>query len=164
MDVTLLALRLGLGGMLITHGINKISGPGGLAGTTSWFESLGFRPPWLHARLAAFTEIGAGTLMVLGLLIPFASAAFVALMTVAGRTDHSGKGFFVFKGGWEYVGLVGLVAVCIAAMGPGGWSIDAALDWHLNGLIWAIVAFGFGVISAMALLLAGRTKTMPVST
>src|SRR6476620_492367 len=107
-DVTLLALRLGLGGMLVAHGTNKVFGPGGLSGTTSWFKTLGFRPPWLHARLAAAIEIGAGTLMVIGLLTPFASAAYVALMTVAALTDHSGKGFFVFKGGWEYVGFVGL--------------------------------------------------------
>ena len=83
-DVTLLALRIGLGGMLVTHGINKVLGLDGLAGTTTWFENLGFRPPWLHARLAAALEIGAGTMMLLGLLTPFASAAYVALMTVAG--------------------------------------------------------------------------------
>jgi putative oxidoreductase len=40
-------------------------------------------------------------------------------MTVAGLTDHRGKGFFIFKCGWEYVGFVGAVAVALAFLGPG---------------------------------------------
>jgi putative oxidoreductase len=78
-----------------------VLGPGGLGGTTQWFARLGVRPAWLHARLAAATKIGAGTLLVIGLATPMACAAYVGLMVVAGLTDYRGKGFVIFKGGWE---------------------------------------------------------------
>jgi putative oxidoreductase len=155
-DEALLVLRLALGGMLAAHGLNKILGPGGIGGTTRWFAGLGFRPAWLHARLAAVTEIGAGLLMMAGLLLPLASAAFAGLMLVAAVTDHRGKGFFVFKGGWEYVGLVGVVALCVAGTGPGRWSLDAALGWDLSGARWAGIALALGLTAAAALLVTTR--------
>jgi putative oxidoreductase len=158
-DLSLLVLRVGLGGMLAAHGANKVFGPGGIAGTTRWFETLGFRPAWLHARFAAMTELGSAALMIVGLLTPLACTGFVGLMVVAALTDHRSKGFFVFKGGWEYVGLVGLVALCMAALGPGKWSIDAAAHWHLFGFAWAGFALVIGVLSAVALLLVGRKRS-----
>jgi putative oxidoreductase len=54
-----------------------------------------------------------------GLLTPLAGAAFVGLVLVAAFTDHRGKGFLVFKGGWEYVAVVGLGALCVVLTGPG---------------------------------------------
>ncbi|MGX9889163.1 DoxX family membrane protein [Streptomyces sp. NPDC002276] len=47
---------------------------------TVWFASLGLRPAWLHARLAAGTEIVAGVLLGLGLLTGAACTAYVGLM------------------------------------------------------------------------------------
>src|SRR5437868_2708441 len=117
MDVDLgtLLVRLALGPMLFLHGWNKVAGAGGLAGTARWFEALGLRPAHVHARLAAATELGAGVLMTVGLLTGPTATAFVGLMAVATLTDHRGKGYFVFRGGWEYTVLVGMVAVGLAA-------------------------------------------------
>ena len=153
LDLGILLIRLALGPMLIVHGLNKVIGPGGLAGTTGWFASLGLRPAWLHARFAAVTEIAAGLLLTVGLLTGLVAAAFVGLMVVAWRTDHRGKGYFVFKGGAEYVVLVAVVAVGIAAIGPGEWSLDAFLHWDLAGPTWALGA-GLGGLTAAGLLLA----------
>ncbi|HEY9563475.1 MAG TPA: DoxX family protein [Nocardioides sp.] len=152
LDLGLLVVRLALGPMLVVHGWNKVAGGGGLAGTTGWFESLGLRPAALHARLAAATEIGAGILLALGLLTGLAATAFVGLMLVAMLTDHRGKGYFIFKGGSEYVLLVAMVAVGLAATGPGEWSLDHALDLDLSGAWWALVAFGGGGAAALGLL------------
>ena len=105
-DFASLALRAAIGPMLIAHGTNKVFGQGGLEGTTRWFDSLGLRPAAVHARMAAATEIGAGTLITLGAANPLPSAAVVGLMATAAATDHKGKGFFVFKGGWEYTAVV----------------------------------------------------------
>nr|WP_257910826.1 DoxX family protein [Janibacter limosus] len=88
-------------------------------GTTGWFRALGLRFPAVQARVAAATEMGAGVLMTLGLLTGLSSTAFVGLMAVAALTDHRGKGYFVFKGGWEYTLLVAMVAIGLAATGPG---------------------------------------------
>jgi putative oxidoreductase len=119
-DIAMGVLRLALGPMLIAHGYNKVFGPGGMGGTERWFQALGLQPAWLHARTAAATEIAVGLLLIAGLLTTFAVAGCIGLMLVAGRTDHRDKGFFVFKGGWEYVAFVALSASPLALLGPAG--------------------------------------------
>jgi putative oxidoreductase len=153
----LLVMRLGLGGMLAIHGLNKVFGGGRLAGTARWFEGLGLRPGWLHARLAAGNEIGAGLLMACGLAFPLAGAAFIGLMTVAAVTDHRGKGFFVFKGGWEYVALVAVISAGLVSTGPGRYSADAAAGWRLAGPGWAGLAILAG-LGAAGVLYATATR------
>lgn len=149
-DVAALVIRLALGPMLVLHGLNKVRG--GLSGTEKWFDSLGLRPAWLHARVAAVSEIGAGVIVTLGLLTGLGAMAFVGLMTVAALTDHRGKGYFIFKGGAEYVVLVGMVAVALAVVGPGRWSLDHALGLDLAGLGWGLVALVGGLVAAGGLL------------
>lgn len=163
LNLGLLILRLSLGPMLLLHGCNKVWGSGGLAGTEGWFRSLGLRPAWLHARIAPVNEIGAGILMTLGLLNGLAAMAFVGLMLVATFTDHRGKGYFVFKGGWEYTVLVAMVAVAIAALGPGAWSLDHALDLDLAGTGWAVAAALGGAAAAAALMAASYRPDRPTS-
>jgi putative oxidoreductase len=164
LDLGLLIVRLALGPMLVAHGWNKVFGGGGLTGTAGWFESLGLRPGWLHARIAAFTEIAAGVLMTLGLLTGLTAMAFTGLMLVAAFTDHAGKGYFIFKGGWEYVVLVAMVAVGLAATGPGEWSLDHALGLDLAGAPWAAAAAVGGAVAAAGLLLTFRRKPQPSTT
>lgn len=156
LDLGMLLVRLALGPMLVLHGANKVWGGGGLTGTAGWFESLGLRPGWLHARIAAATEIVAGLLVTFGLATGLAATAFVGLMTVAALTDHRGKGYFVFKGGWEYVVLVAIVAVALAVIGPGDWSLDAALGLPLSGIGWGAVAAVGGVGAALGMLAVFR--------
>ncbi|WP_308162747.1 DoxX family protein [Nocardia alni] len=150
LDIGMVMVRLALGPMLVVHGWNKAFGLGGLTGTTGWFESMGFRPARLHARIGAASEICAGILLILGFLTGLTCAAFVALMVVAAVTGHRGKGYFVFNGGVEYVVLVAMTAVGAAAAGPGEWSLDHAVGWTVAGPWWALAA---GVGGA----LAGRT-------
>lgn len=153
-DVAALILRLTIGPMLFTHGYNKVFGKGGLQGTTGWFESLGLKPGYVHARMAAATELGAGTLLTVGAASPLPAAATIGLMATAARTDHRGKGFFVFKGGWEYTAVVSSVCAVMAALGPGRFSLDALRRRHRSGLRWAILAALIGVASSTALLAA----------
>jgi putative oxidoreductase len=155
-DLGLPVLRLALGGILMTHGLNKAFGPGGFAGTARWFEGLGLGPGWFHARLAAGTEVIAGVLMASGLAVPLAGAAFIGLMSVAAVTDHRGKGFFVFKGGWEYVVIVAVAAAALVCTGPGRLSLDAALGWHLAGAGWAGIAIVAGLLGAGGLCAGAR--------
>ena len=71
---------------------------------------------------------------------------------MAALTDHRGKGYFMFKGGSEYVVLVAMVAVAVAALGPGRWSLDHVLGLDLSGLLWATVAAAGGSVAAVGLL------------
>lgn len=155
-DLGMLLLRLALGLTLVVHGWNKVAGSGGIAGTSRWFEGLGLRPGWLHARLAAATELGAGTLVALGLLTGLGATAFVGLMVVAALTDHRGKGYFVFKGGSEYTVFIAAAAVALAAAGPGSWSLDRVLDLRLYGVGWAVGAFVGGCAAAGLLLVSSH--------
>ena len=72
-DLGLLIMRLAFGLSLAYHGLNKVIGAGGLAGTSGWFGSLGMKSPMLQARLAATTEILGGLFFACGLLTPFAA-------------------------------------------------------------------------------------------
>ncbi len=152
LDAGALLLRMAVGPMLAYHGYNKVAGEGGLSGTTAWFEALGLRPGAVHARVAAATEIGAGTAITLGAGMPLPAAAVVGLMTVAARTDHRGKGFFVFKGGWEYTAVVGGAAAALAALGSGRWSVDALVGNRRSGARWSLAAAVVGVAAALGLL------------
>ncbi len=73
-------------------------------------------------------------------------------MLVAALTDHRGKGYFVFKGGWEYTLLVGMVAVVPALVGPGRWSLDHAIGFEFFGLGWAGLSVAVGVLAAAGLM------------
>src|SRR2546422_4848698 len=98
-DLSVFVLRAGLGVVFVAHGYNHIFGGGKIAGTGRWFESLGMRPGRLHAWTASVTELGAGALLVLGLLTPLACAGVVGIMAVAWITNHLRNGFFIFRPG-----------------------------------------------------------------
>ena len=128
-----LLIRLVLGLTMAAHGYNKFFGGGRIKGTAGWFDSMGFKPNGrIHAILAASTELGGGLLFAVGLLTPFAAAAFVSLMVVAAWTVHRANGFFIVKEGWEYNLILAAVPVGVAAIGPGRWSLDWAIDLGLS--------------------------------
>jgi len=153
-NFVLLVLRVVIGLTMCAHGYQKFFLGGRIPGTAGWFESLGMKKGSgkLHALMAASTEIGAGTLMVLGLLTPLAAAGFVGLMFVAGFV-HRDHGFFVFKEGFEYNLVLAVVAVTLATISPGRWSLDNAFGlstswfgWH--GLLIAVI-LGLGASSTL---------------
>lgn len=76
-------------------------------------------------------------------------------MAVASLTDHRGKGYFVFRGGWEYTLLVAMVAVGVAAVGPGAWSLDELFGMDVDGVGWAAVAAVGGLGAAAGLFALG---------
>jgi putative oxidoreductase len=156
-DVALLLLRLGLGAVMLAHGINHAWGGAGIRGTARWFGSMGMRPPLVQAWMSAVTEIVGGVCLVLGLLTPFGCAAVVGVMTVAWAINHRGNGFFIFRPGegWEYVMTLAIAATALGALGPGSWSVDDALDIadDLSGTTGLAIAAGAGIGGA-ALLLA----------
>jgi putative oxidoreductase len=153
-DLGLLVLRVGVGVTMLLHGWNHVFGGGKLAGTGRWFESMGMKPGWLHARLATATELGAGLLFALGLLTPLAAAGIIALMVVAGITAHRKNGFFIFRPGegWEYVGNLAVACFAIACIGAGEWSLDNAFDITFDDWWGLIAALVIGVGGTAALL------------
>lgn len=160
-NTALLIARIAAGSVFLAHGINHIFGGGKIPGTARWFESLGMRPGIVHAWMASLTEIGAGTLFVLGLLTPIAAAGIVGVMLVAWITNHLKNGFFIFRPGegWEYVMVLTVLGTAIGTLGPGQWSIDG----HVHALmkLWGwpgfAISLGGGAVGA-ALLLIGTWR------
>jgi putative oxidoreductase len=155
-DLALLIFRCGVGGVMLAHGINHIVGGGKIAGTARWFHSLGMRPGILHAWLASLTEVGAGALLVVGLLTPFGAAGVVGVTLVAWITNHLRNGFFIFRPGegWEYVMTLTLGGLALGVIGPGAWSLDDALDIRddLIGMTGLLITLVAGAGGAAALL------------
>jgi putative oxidoreductase len=156
-NLALLILRLTLGSVFLAHGINHVFRGGKIEGVGRWFESLGMRPGILHAWLASLTEIGAGALLVVGLLTPLAGAGVVGTMLVAWIINHRTNGFFIFRPGegWEYVMTLTALGLIVSILGPGEWSIDDRSEtlkdlWGWTGLWISAVAGGGGAVMLMA--------------
>ena len=154
-DLAALLLRLTVGGTMIAHGWNHAFGGGRLPGTARWFESIGIRPGRVHALFATLTELGAGLLLVLGLLNALAAAGVVGTMLVALISNHLRNGFFIFRPGegYEYVLMITITAAALGALGAGRVSLDHALGVELDGALGLAIAAGLGAVGA-ALLLA----------
>jgi putative oxidoreductase len=94
-DAGLLALRLGVGGVLFAHGAQKLFGwfgGRGIKGEAGVFEQMGFRPARASAVAAGLGETAAGSLIVLGLATPVAGSIAAGTM-VAAASVHTPSGF-----------------------------------------------------------------------
>ena len=162
-NLALLAFRCAVGAVMLAHGLNHIFGGGKIAGTARWFESLGMKPGKVHAWVASLTEVGGGTMLVLGLLTPLAGAAVIGVMLVAWITNHRGNGFFIFRPGegWEYVMTLTFSGLLLGAIGSGQWSLDHAIGFEdppgVSGLATVLVLGAGGA----AALLAGFWRPPP---
>lgn len=155
MEVGLFIIHALIGALLAGHGAQKlfgILGGFGLEGTAGYLESFGLRPGKLFAAAAGTAELAGGVLLAAGLFTPLAAALIGATMLVAARTDHAGKGIWIFNGGSEYVLTVAAVVLALAFNGAGTWSVDAAIGWDVAGLAWGLGALGVAVVGAAGVL------------
>jgi putative oxidoreductase len=138
---------------MLAHGINHARSQ---EGTARWFEKVGFKSPQLNARLSAGNEIAIGLALIAGLVTTIAAAGLVATMLVAFWAIHRFAGFFVFHRpdeGYEYVATMAVSALVLAILGPGGFSIDAAIgiDDSLSGALGAGI-IGLGLLAGVGQL------------
>lgn len=124
--IALLVLRVAIGATFLAHGVDKL---GDLSGTEQGFDGMGIPAPALMAPFVALTETIGGALLIVGLATPLAGLALAIDMVVAWLTAHTGSGFFVADGGPELVMLLGAGSLALALVGPGRFSLDAALGW-----------------------------------
>ena len=80
--------------------------------------------------------------------------AIVALMWVAGATVHWENGFMSAKDGIELNFIYAILAIGVATIGPGEYSLDHALDLieDLDGVTGLLIAAVGGVGAALAQL------------
>lgn len=160
MDTGLLLMRVVIGLLLVGHGAQHALGwfgGYGADGTGAWLEGFGFRHGRRFALLLGWTEIAVGVLFGTGLLVPVATAAIVGVALGAAMTDHGGKGVWIWKNGFEYVLVLGVVAVGVALAGPGAASLDHTVGWDLSGTGWGVAAAAAGLVSGLTVLGLRRT-------
>jgi putative oxidoreductase len=159
----LLILRVGLGAVLVAHGLQKLFGWWGGRGLTGFKNSLsdiGYQHADVLTYVAAGGEIAAGVLLVLGLFTPMAAAGALAYLingVLAGVSEQrkapptSGLFPFFLPEGHEYeITLIGMAAAVILA-GPGRYGLDAGRGWAWRPFIGSFVALVAGVGGGIAL-------------
>ena len=157
-DLGLLVLRLGVGGVLIAHSIQKAfgmwGGPG-LAGFKNSLTDMGYQHADVLTYIAAGTQLAAGVLLVLGLFTPLGAAAALAYLTNdllanAAAAHHAGHLSFFLPGGSEYqITLIAATAAIILA-GPGRLGFDAGRGWARRPFIGSIAALLVGIGAGVA--------------
>jgi len=158
----LLLIRIVVGLLLAAHGLQKLVGwfgGAGLQGTATMFERGGLAPGRVTAPLGGAAELGGGVSLVLGLLTPLGAIAVIVMMAGAVVAVHARNGLWNTNGGAEFPVVLGTVALMLTLTGPGRWSIDHALGWHLVGWWWAaaaVVSTAVAVIVELALIRAHR--------
>jgi putative oxidoreductase len=167
-DLGLLAARLALGLSFASHGTQKafgwFEGPGP-ENAAAFLESLGFKPGKQFANAAAYSEIGAGLAIALGLGGPAGPAGVISSMLVAQASVHAKNGFFAQKGGVELGVIYGAAALSLASTGYGKLSLDHAfgLDEDFRHPALTLLAIAGGV-AAGYMILGQRDFTPPPGT
>jgi putative oxidoreductase len=162
--------RTVIGALFIGHGAQKLfgsfGGPG-LEGTRGMMESLDMRPAQRNAVAAGAAETGGGSLLVLGLGTPVASAALIGTMITAIRKVHLPNGPWAANGGYEYNVALIAALVALAEDGPGAFSLDAVLGIERKGTAWGLGALALGAVASTLAIEAGRrggtTSTGPTA-
>ncbi|GAA5004617.1 DoxX family protein [Streptomyces siamensis] len=150
-DAGLLLVRLTFGLFMAGHGAQKLfglfGGPG-LTATGKGFESLGYRPGKVFAAIGGLSEFLGGLGLAAGLLTPLAAAALIGVMINAMATVTGAHGLWESDGGVEYNVAITVVAIAVAALGPGRLALDRLFPWGNGGWAEAALALGLGGIGA----------------
>jgi putative oxidoreductase len=164
MEVGLLIVRVVVGVLLVGHGSQKLFGwfnGYGLKGTGGYMESFGLRPGALFAFAAGAAELAGGLGFATGFATPAAAALVASTMLVAARTDHAGKGLWIYNGGLEYVLTNAAVVIGVAFAGAGEWSLDNAIGWDVSGTWWGLGASAAAALGGAGVLAVRRLGTAP---
>ena len=125
LDIALLVLRLVLAAVFITHGYQKVFGFG-IAGVTNNFTQMGVPLPAIAAPLISVLELAGGVALLLGAFSRVAGFLLACDMLGAMLFVHGKNGFSSPKG-IEAVLPNFAMALVIALLGAGAYSIDAML-------------------------------------
>ncbi|MNZ77417.1 putative oxidoreductase MhqP [compost metagenome] len=126
----LLVVRLVVGLLFVGHGAQKLFGwfgGYGPKGTGGWLESIGIKPGVAMAVAAGLMELAGGILFAAGLLTPLAAVLLVLTMLVAIVKVHGQNGLWSTANGYEYNLVIIAIAIGVALMGAGDYSVDALI-------------------------------------
>lgn len=120
-NIAALVSRITLGTVLIAHGLLKFF-VFTLPGAASFFVSVGF-PGWAAYIVTPFEVLG-GIALVIGYRTSWvALAALVELLGIVSVHYANGWLFTNKNGGWEYPIVLVMLAVTVALLGEGAYSL-----------------------------------------
>jgi len=158
MDTGILIVRLVVGLYVAGHGAQKLfgwfGGPGLDATVGAMGSRLGFRPARLWATSLSAAEVVGGVLMALGLLGPLGPIAVAGTMLGAAVFGHWSKGPWAAKGGYELAATNLAVALAVALLDVGRFSVDAWLGLAVPLLASEV----FGALVVLGILAAGFSR------
>lgn len=130
-DITLLLIRLGLGGLMIWHGLTRwLFTTEGVPKYIDYLSQFAVPYPIYVGWGFTILELVGGIFLVLGALTPLvALLALVQQVALISYTNYwrgpdlvDAAGAYV--GGWEYNVALGLLALTLLCFGPGRVAID----------------------------------------
>ncbi|MBX9926038.1 MAG: DoxX family protein [Hyphomicrobiaceae bacterium] len=121
-DLAATLLRVSMGIMFLAHGLLLKVMTFGVAGTVSYFQSLGFPAPVAYAVIGA--EIVGGLALIIGFQTRWVALALVPLMLGA-MMQHLGNGwvFSAKNGGWEFPAFWTVALFAQALLGDGAYAL-----------------------------------------
>jgi putative oxidoreductase len=154
----LLFLRIGLGAVLVAHGLQKLFGwwgGSGLHGFKNSLSDVGYQHADILAYVSAGGEIVAGVLLVLGLFTPIAAAGALAflingLLASASARPRTHTFTYFLPDGHEYQITLVVMAVAVILTGPGRYGLDASRGWASRPFIGSFVALLAGIAAGIA--------------
>jgi len=165
-DLGLLCLRVVLGFELFAHGMQKFGLFGGTVGfdgkevtgaaavnaQADFLGLLDYHPTTALSWFLTFTELGAGLLLMAGLLTPLAAGALIGDMfnLIFGMLWQ--QGWFGAGTGYEFAVVMLGAGVAVSLLGPGRYSVDGALGWRLRGVPWGVIGVALGLIVGLFVL------------
>lgn len=166
-DLGLLVIRLVVGLAVAAHGAQKLFGwfgGFGLQPTAGFMGTMGLRPGALWALLAGISELGGGLLVALGFLNPVGAIGVVAAMATAIRLVHWPR-FWNGDNGMELPLVNASVALGIAVVGPGAYSLDSAAGIALNQplILTTGLAAAAAVVTVASAMAAAARKLQPAA-
>ena len=131
-DLSYLIVRLTAGGMLLVHGITKLTTSTIAAFAAGSMARRGIEPAIPAAYAVWFLETVGAICIILGLFTRVFAAAIGIEFLVITFYAHFGNGFGWTspRGGWEYPLFWGLIWVAIGLRGGGPYSLDRKLGWE----------------------------------
>ncbi|MHB8506613.1 MAG: DoxX family protein, partial [Acidimicrobiales bacterium] len=153
MGLATTTLRIGLGGLMAGHGLQKLAGKFGGAGldaAAQGFERMGFEPGKPYATAAGIAETVGGSLLAAGIWTPLGAAMITGAMTTAIAKVHAKNGVWASDGGFEYNATIIAAAFAITEAGPGFPALDGLITKRRKGFGWAALELALGVGAAAA--------------
>jgi putative oxidoreductase len=130
-DLSYLVIRVTAGGMLLVHGITKLTTTTVSAWAASSLARRGIEPALPLAYTVWFLETVGAACIMLGLFTRVFATAIGIQFLVITFVAHWPNGFGWTRGGWEYPLFWGLIILAIGLRGGGPYSLDRKLGWEL---------------------------------